>query len=387
MRDAARIGFSRLLTRYALITNSLPAADQAVQITPTDPEAHRARALVLNRLGRPAEAEVSLKVATSLRDGPEDLWIELGNTREELGDREGALAAFDRAVRSAPYYAHTHWQRGNLLLRMGRYDEAFADLREAAARNKKYFPNLLDLAWGLTGQVTSAEALLQITNDADRLAFARFLAGKGEATDVIEQVRLLSTPLSDENKDELVRLLAESRRFDEAFELGKGNAPRGEVVNGGFEEPLVFDRDGYFRWVLIPRRDKVRLAVDVSEKVGGAKSLQIAFDGGWDPGAPFLWQIIIVEPGQQYRLKFFVKTKNLVTGGPPRIVLTDATINRILAKSEPFSSVTEAWQEMSVDFTTQSNAVQVLLERDSCSSSPCPIFGVVWLDDFSLQKL
>jgi hypothetical protein len=131
----------------------------------------------------------------------------------------------------------------------------------------------------------------------------------------------------------------------------------------------------------------VRLAVDVSEKVGGAKSLQIAFDGEWDAGAPFLWQIIIVEPGQQYRLKFFVKTKNLVTGGPPRIVLTDATNNRILAKSDPFASATEAWQEMSVDFTTPSNAVQVLLDRDNCSSSPCPIFGVVWLDDFSLQKL
>ncbi|HXQ69880.1 MAG TPA: carbohydrate binding domain-containing protein, partial [Pyrinomonadaceae bacterium] len=311
----------------------------------------------------------------------------LGNTREELGDREGALAAFDQAVRSAPYYAHTHWQRGNLLLRMGRYDEGFADLREAAAGNRKYFPNLLDLAWGLTGQASSAEALLQIANDDDRLAFARFLAGKGKGPDVVQQVHLLSTPLSDENKDELVRLLAESRRFDEAFELGKGNMPRGEFVNGGFEGPLVFDRDGYFRWVLIPRRDKVRLAVDVSEKVSGEKSLQIAFDGEWDPVAPFLWQTIVVEPGQQYRLKFFVKTKNLVTGGPPRIVLTDATNNRILAKSDAFPSVTEAWQEVSVDFTTPSNAVQVSLVRDNCSSSPCPIFGVVWLDDFSLQKL
>src|ERR1700754_5089320 len=102
MREAARIGFSRLLTRYALITNSLPAADQAVQITPSDPEAHRARALILNRLRRPAEAEASLEVARSLRAGAEDLWIELGNTREELGDREGALAPFDQAARSAP---------------------------------------------------------------------------------------------------------------------------------------------------------------------------------------------------------------------------------------------------------------------------------------------
>lgn len=386
MREAARIGFSRLLTRYALITNSLPAADQAVQITPSDPEAHRARALILNRLRRPAEAEASLEVATSLRDGPEDLWIELGNTREELGDREGALAAFDRAVSSAPYYAHTHWQRGNLLLRMGRYEEAFADLREAAAANKKYFPNLLALAWGLTGDARATEALLQLQNENDRLTFAQFLAGKGRATDVVDQVRLLSNPLSEENKDELVRLLSASKKFSEAFELWRGGKPEEGIVNGSFEEPLVLDKV-VFHWGLLQSQPKVKLAVDVYERASGARSLQAAFDGEWDLGATLLWQTILIEPGRRYQLKFFVKTKDLVTGGPPRIVLTDAINDRIIAKSDPFPSGSGEWSEMKVDFTAQSQAIFINLVRDNCASSPCPIFGVVWLDDFSLQKL
>ena len=385
MREAARIGFSRLLTRYALITNSLPAADQAVQITPSDPEAHRARALILNRLRRPAEAEASLEVATSLRDGPEDLWIELGNTREELGDREGALTAFDQAVRSAPYYAHTHWQRGNLLLRMGRHDEAFSDLRQAAAANRKYFPTLIDLAWGLTGEAGKTEALLQLQNDNDRLAFARFLAGKGKAADVIDQARLLSTPLSDENKTELIRLLSAARKFNEAFELWRGHKPEEEIINGSFEEPLVLDTV-VFHWGLSQVQSKVKVAVDVYERAQGERSLQIAFDGEWDPGATLLAQTILIEPGRRYRLKFFVKTKDLVTGGPPRIVLTDAMNDRIITKSEPFPSGSGSWSEMNVDFTAPSRSIVINLLRDTCASSPCPIFGVVWLDDFSLQK-
>ncbi|HEV2834616.1 MAG TPA: hypothetical protein VGW58_04815, partial [Pyrinomonadaceae bacterium] len=125
MREAARIGFSRLLTRYALVSNSLPAADQAIQITPADPDAHRARATVLNRLHRAVEAPTSLQLATSLRPRDNRMWLELGDTRDELGDNEGALAAMNEAVRWAPYYAKPRWQRGNLLLRMGRYDEAF----------------------------------------------------------------------------------------------------------------------------------------------------------------------------------------------------------------------------------------------------------------------
>ena len=384
MRDSARIGFSRLLTRYALTANSLPAADQAVQLTPADPEAHRARGLLLNRLRRPADAEAALEIATSLRDGPEDLWIDLGNTREELGDREGALAAMDQAVRAAPHYAHTHWQRGNLLLRLGRYTQAFADLRQAAASNRKYFPTLIDLAWGLTGDARQSEALVQLRDDTERLEFARFLARKGKGADVLEQVRLLSAPLSDENKAELVGLLTAVKNFKAAFALWNGQTEAG-IVNGGFEEPLVFDNTVPFRWSVLQGRPK--LALDISEKVSGEKSLQVAFDGEWNPGATLLSQTVLVEPYRQYQLKFFVKTKDLVTGGPPQIVLTDATNNRILLKSDPFPSGSGPWSQMRVAFTAPSAAIVIDLARENCAASPCPIFGLVWLDDFSLEQL
>ena len=386
MRDAARIGLSRLLTRYALTTNSLPAADEAVQLTPADPEAHRARGLILSRLRRPAEAEASLEVATSLRDGPEDLWIELGNSREELGDNEGALAAFDRAVRAAPYYAHTHWQRGNLLLRMGRYEEAFADLRQAAASNRKYFPNLLDLAWGLTANARETEALVQLRDDTDRLEFARLLARKGKGIEVVEQIRLLDTRLSDENRDELMRLLNASRSPDEIVGLVTVARKLEEILNSGFEESLVL-HESMNGWIVSQRQKNPKLAIDVSERLGGQRSLQISFEGEWEAGSPLISQMIAVNPDVTYRLSFGVKTKDLATGGPPRIVLTDTTGSQILAQSEPFPSPNASWQTMTVEFKPQSKAVVISLRRDNCNSSQCPIFGTAWLDDFSLQKL
>src|SRR5829696_7187175 len=91
MQSAARIGFSRLLSRYAISANSLLAADQAIQLTPDDPDAHRARAIVLNRLRKPADAASSLETAATLRPGQANLWLALGNTRDDLGDSEGAL--------------------------------------------------------------------------------------------------------------------------------------------------------------------------------------------------------------------------------------------------------------------------------------------------------
>ena len=115
------------------------------------------------------EAVNSLETATRLRYCDDYLWLELGNTREEIGETQGALAALDQAVRWAPYYAHTHWQRGNLLLRMGRTAEAFTELRQAAAINRGYQPNLIDLAWSISRENGGiAEKLSGIKDDKDR---------------------------------------------------------------------------------------------------------------------------------------------------------------------------------------------------------------------------
>ena len=200
IQAAARFGLARVFTRYALIANSVSAADEAVKLSPSDAEAHRVRATILNRLHMPAEAAQSLESALSLRYRDDYLWIELGNTREELGDANGALAALDQAVQWAPYYAHTQWQRGNLLLRIGRSSDAFAELRKAAAANPRYEPNLIDLAWGISGaDLKTTEVLLDLNNDAQRLPLIRFLAHKGRGREVIDQIRSLKTALSTEN--------------------------------------------------------------------------------------------------------------------------------------------------------------------------------------------
>src|SRR5262249_37938646 len=156
--------------------------------------------------------------ATSLRPNDDLLWLELGSTREELGNSEGALAALDQAVRCAPYYAHTHWQRGNLLLRMGRYDEAFADIRQATQRNKMFTTNLFDLAWShSSAKLETTERLIQLNNDNDRLVLMRFLGRKGKGADVIAESDRLNTPLSTDNREELVRLLFAARDYYGAF--------------------------------------------------------------------------------------------------------------------------------------------------------------------------
>jgi tetratricopeptide (TPR) repeat protein len=374
------------------VVNNLPAADQAVNLTPTDPQAHRARAAVLNVLRRPAEARTELETAVSLRTRDDYLWLELGNVRDELDDQAGALVAFDEAVRWAPFYAHTHWQRGNLKLRMGRYDEAFAELRGAAVSNQNFLPNLVDLAYGVArGDARTAEQLLQINDDKARLAFCRFLAKKGKGNEALEQYRLLRHA-SAENSKAIMLELIDAKSYRSAFEIWKllnssGPGTDTAFYDGGFEGPLTFDEHA-FGWIVSRGRVKTTIALDVSQRQSGAKSLQVAFAGNSNPGESLLSQTLIVKPGQRYQVSFSVSTKDIVTGGPPLIVVSDAASGQPLGKSASLPIATSAWQTMSLDFTTLpvSEAIVLTLQR-SCTVSPCPIFGVMWLDNFSIVEL
>ena len=377
-----------MFARYALATNSISGADAAIELSPSDPEAHRARATVLTRLQKPDEAAKSLERATSLRYRDDYLWIELGNTREDLGDTEGSLAAMDQAVRWAPYYAQTRWQRGNLLLRMGQANNAFTDLRNAAVANPRYAPNLIDLAWGISrNDSRTTEALLDIKDDKARLALIRFFARNGKGKEVSDQFRKIMAPISAEEGDQIARLLFNAKAFKEAFDLRRNCETREpSVFNGGFEDPLVFNDSG-FDWIIAPQQ-RNRLAIDVSEKLSGAKSLQINLDNSWAPGTTLLSQTFIVKPASSYRLSFAVKTKDLVTGGPPLLFINDATNDQLLARSENFPTATTAWTKLNVDFTTlpTSQAAVIRLQRSNCDSSPCPIFGTLWLDEFSVEQ-
>lgn len=389
MQLAASFGLSRLLSRYALLASSVPAADEAVRLSPSDPDAHRTRAVVLTRLKQHADAAIAFETATNLRYRDDYLWIDLGNAREEIGDRAGALVALDQAVRWAPYYAHTHWQRGNLLLRVGRIPEAFAELRTAATANPRYHASLIDLAWGVSREdVAAAVELIGIRDDVERLAFIRFLARKGRGGDVRAQIKLLTNPLTKERQDQVVRQLFAAKAFKDAFELWRSSGDTGLLFNPGFEEPDVLVEPGFGGWLQCPGQSKVRLSIDVNERFSGERSLQVFCDGDWDPATAVLSQTIPVGPSQTYRVTFSVKTKDLVSGGPPLLTVSDATGNELLGKSETFPA-TSSWVRLSFEFTTlaTSEAAVIRLQRNGCEPAPCPIFGTFWVDDISIKRI
>jgi tetratricopeptide (TPR) repeat protein len=393
---AARAGFSRFLGKYSLIAGDSRVAEKAASLSPSDPESHRIRAAVLYKLKGLPQAAAELELALSLRPRDDSLWLQLGMLREELEDPSGALIAFNESVRLAPYYALPRWQRGNFLLRQGRFDEAFTDLRYAAVSNPDYVPNLIDLAWGISkGNQQAAEDYAQITTSPMHLAFAQFLARKGKAREAVEQFALAGA-VSDHTRHELVRHLIAANAFKEAFqiwrkdktaEFGEQQAPA--IYDGGFEGPLSFDEFG-FGWRLLRGSQSVKLAADSTLRHSGAKSVLVEFLGDSNPDTPLLSQVILVKPSTRYRVNFGARTQEIVTGGLPLAVVSDSAGSRQrLAESQALAQGSTDWQVVSFNFQTkpETDAINLSIQRKNCTTSPCPIFGSLWLDSFSIEEL
>jgi hypothetical protein len=160
------------------------------------------------------------------------------------------------------------------------------------------------------------------------------------------------------------------------------------LVDGDFESAVDKHGPG-FGWQLAQRLEKVSATRDAKEPNSGASSLRLDFSGISNPAARIVSQLVLVEPRAQYRLTFAGRTENLVTGGLPIIVVSDASAGRRLAQSEAITAMTSNWQNYTVEFSTSNNteAIIISLQRQACSSSPCPAFGHIWIDNFACQKV
>ncbi len=131
------------------------------------------------------------------------------------------------------------------------------------------------------------------------------------------------------------------------------------------------------------------LSLDTADPKEGRTSLKVKFDGESLPDAPLISQLVIVEPNSRYQVGFSARTDAIVTGGLPRVIVTNPSDNALLGQSEPLPQGTSGWQDYVFEFTSGEsiNAAQVRLQRQICTTPNCPIFGRLWIDKVWLRKL
>jgi len=386
---AFSIGFAGFFTTIAARTARLDAANSAISLNAKDPEAHYTRGGLLVSED-PAAANADTTQAVALRPRDYVFWLGLAQTRELIGDIAGAIDAASQASRLAPSYAQPRWRLGNMLVRAGRTDEGFRELRRAAESDPALLPSTIDLAWQLShGDAEYVRRAVQPNTTEGRIAVSDYFRKHRKFAEAADLIREAGQP-AEEYRRRLMNELISEKQFADAYRLwiavhGTNSDRQNSIFDPSFEQGSDFTEPGFgWRAAELPR---VSLAIDSDNVAEGKASLKRAFNGESEPGLALLSQIVMLEPGARYALKFAGRSDHLVSGGLPIIRLIDAVSGSVLGEAV-FRQSSDGWLEYTIDFAApaRSSVIEIRLQRQNCTTSPCPIFGTLWVDKFYLQK-
>jgi tetratricopeptide (TPR) repeat protein len=392
---AARHGLARYTYEAKTGSPEIEDLNRAIQLNPDDPEPHLLMAEALADANQNEQAIKHCERAIMLRPGDHFSWLELGYLRKISGDLPGACQAFSQAVALAPYYGQSHWKFGKCLLSMGKRDEAFAELRTAAHRQPAYLEGFLELVWKNTdGTAKAIGNAVRPQDAASNIAVGRFLLGKWRWRDALVFYNQAGTD-SASDRQELINRFVLAKRFPQAYQIwqldhaSESNScidERGCIFDSSFEATRKFEEAG-FGWQVANNRSIIA-EIDEGVASSGKKSLRIQFQGEAELSGSLLSQFVLVLPSTKYRLTFKAKTNDILSGGLLLFSVVDTLGNKVDVSSD-LPSGTQDWQIFSMEFTTsdQTDAVVLGLGRAPCGWSRCPIFGTLWLDEFTLRKL
>lgn len=377
--------------------NAVRIADLALRWAPSNPQASRFRALI-GQDAAPTDTRTAVEMAeNTVRLAPNDFrWrIELARALAQDEQFERAEDEFERAVELAPSYAAVRWAFGNFLMRQDRIDEAFAQLKIAAAGNGFYRDQVFSLAWDYFGKDALQLESIAADNSQSRTQLAYFFAARGRAEDALRNWNYLNDDEKAQNSS-FLKVMAqgvfEQGHFPVALqfekELGIDEETKAEAItNGSFEKILNGENKSRFTWQVTRNIPKLEIASDQNVKRTGNRSVRLAFRGFNRPELSNLSQVVVVSPQKKYRLRSWVRTENLKSIGTPMLDILNANDNKPIARSQPFATGSNDWQEIILDFTTPENCTAITIRtiRASCGED-CPMTGTVWYDDFELQR-
>jgi hypothetical protein len=281
-----------------------------------------------------------------------------------------------------------------VLLREGKFEEAFPHLFRAANANPQLWPQVLNLAWQAYDGDVNRIANEACKDPAVRITFAIYLVGVKKYDDAVRLWQALPpqqrADLAASGRD-LRKALFDAKQFRAALEITKdlesGSALKpDEVSNGSLEQPVAIPVIKAFGWSIGTGVQAQTSISDIGHS--GHHSLRIIFNATSKIDRINAWQTIAVQPNTRYHFECYARTERLNTASTPIIVVADAADGQPLATSVPLPTGSSDWQKLSFDFTTKnSDGITISVSRAACTvGDVCPIFGTVWYDDFNLQR-
>jgi hypothetical protein len=347
---------------------------------------------------RPTDPMVALPLleeAARLSPNNSSYWLAVGRARERTNRAADAEKALARAVALAPSYWEPRWLLANYYIRRGMLDAAGEHLRKAVVTNNELTGQAIRTVWVASGKdpaVTSRvigrsnilrNGLVDFLQKADRLddAVAVWGAYASEGGDLDPGLVTRGHTLSG--------ALTKAGRVEDAVALWKrldpSRAPALDTIrNPSFETDPQVRAGTPFDWA-INRYADCWSSID-RDLAGGFRTLRVDYNNaGGGTNYVHAKQTVLVTPGASYTLRFKARLENIVTGGPPSVAVGASGVE-LASVAMPVSGIPIDWATFECSFVAPAGGlVDIEVERKACGEV-CPIFGVLYVTDFTLTR-
>jgi tetratricopeptide (TPR) repeat protein len=323
----------------------------------------------------------------------------LANVDEAAGNREAAEGSLRNALALAPNNADVHWRMANLLLRLGKAEEAFDEFHKATVGNTSLLEATLDLIWRVSGGKVDQLDAVTSKDPKSRLVLARFLLKQSRTSEAaiifsnIDRLQRRKTP----ETSAFLSVLIDSGRWGSARELwldtvsadGTSADQRSSLIwNGSFETESARDFPQFDWNIGASQYARIGISGDIAHS--GSHSLRISFTGRDTTRIDGeIKQLVVIKPGQHYRVECYARSDRLITPGAPYLAVLEARTLREIGASGPAPTGSSDWAPLSCEFIVPENCEAVLIEirRLPKFSYDEPTQGTMWIDDFRLMEL
>jgi hypothetical protein len=373
---------------------SLEGLKTAARMEPANAEFHdmlgRFYLLVMQDTGN---SVTEFEEATLRNPHSSRYWLDLASANGLAANSNAQRAALQRALVVDPKTPAVAWEAGNFFLLDGKTDAALRSFKTVIEYDPIGMRAALELSWRATHDAKTVLDRAMPPTYAAHLELLRILYEAKQTEQAMVAWRALAAfhdafKLPDVMP--FVEYLIQQRDIADAQQvwptvarlspsLAPSTSDGNLITNGGFDEEII---QGGFSWRLSTTATN-NFQLDDREFHSGTASASFRFDGPGFTDFGF-WQLVAVNPDQQYELLFTAKSQEIVTADGPRIMVDDAFTRSNLAKGPEWIG-THGWNEERLLFVTKHDTklVRIYLGRANGGSL---IRGKLWLDNIRMYE-
>ena len=179
--------------------------------------------------------------------------------------------------------------------------------------------------------------------------------------------------------------LLHNKRIIESREIWSKFTGIAGLTNPGFE--LDITRLGFDWYFWNDNSDNWEFKRVNGDAFEGNFALKIVFNGRENISFQHIYQIIAVEPHEKYRLTYSWKSRRITSDQGPFIEVSSFDKHGLYVAG-PMIKGTSGWRKESIEFSIPNGcqAAIVRLRRHYSQRFDSKIRGVLWLDDFRIEK-